>query len=296
MVQGTANGMKVEDRFSRIRRYVVVITTGRSGSAFVADLVNKNALNASSEHEPNLAPVDVSTQWYYDGADGKLAGLVDRKIARLRRGEIICSVPFADRLYSRFARSKTKRVIPRVPLREVYVEVDNGFLKSYGHQLLDAIPDLEFVHLTRNPLLQAKSAENRKSHPSPDRPYFLWPTWRRNALRLSEQATAGLSNFQLALWYWFEMELRYVDFLERRGVRSRMEVCIDDLNTPGKAEELFARIGVRHRPLDLQANRNLGPRKSTITDREHEEATAFLRLVPDHLMQKLPNTYGIEGL
>lgn len=154
MAQGSANGVKVEDRFSRIRRYVVVITTGRSGGTFLSDLVNKNALNASSEHEPDLAPVDVSTQWCYDRADGKIAELADRKIARLRRGEMICSAPLADRFYTRFARSKTKRVIPRVPLREVYVEADNGFLKSYGHQLLDAIPDLNIVHLTRSPLLQ----------------------------------------------------------------------------------------------------------------------------------------------
>lgn len=286
----------IENRFSTIRKYVVVITTGRSGSSFVSDLVNRNALNASSEHEPDLVPVDVSTQWYYDGAGDRLAELVDRKIARLRRGEMICAIPFADRVYTRFARSRTKRMIPRVPIREVYVEVDNGFLKSCGHQMLDMIPDIEIIHLTRNPLLQAKSAENRKTQPNPNRPYYLWPTWERNVFRLSENVTAGLSDFQLALWYWFEMEARYVDVLDRHDVRPPVDICIDDLNVPGNVEDLFTHIGVKHHPLDLQVNRNSGPRKSLIRDRDRREARTFLELVPDHLMQRLPNTYGIENL
>ena len=86
-------------------------------------------------------------------------------------------MPLAERHYTRLARSKFKRLIPKVPIREIYVEVDNGFLESYGHALLDRIPDLQFVHLTRDPLLQAKSAENRNSQPDPSRPYFLWPSW-----------------------------------------------------------------------------------------------------------------------
>ena len=73
-------GRTVADRFDILRTYVVVTTTGRSGSAFVADLVNKNAMNASAEHEPDLVPPDTSTQWYYDGADDKLADLAERKI------------------------------------------------------------------------------------------------------------------------------------------------------------------------------------------------------------------------
>lgn len=287
-------GQRVADRFSHLQRYAVVTTTGRSGSAFVADLINKNALNASSEHEPDLVPPDVSTKWYYDFRDDELAKLVEKKIARLRRGERICSLPSGDRLYKYVGRSKLKRIIPRVPIREVYVEVDNGFLKSYGDKLLDFIPDLQFVHLTRNPLLQAKSATNRKSQPNPNRPYFLWPTWERNVFKLSESVTSELTQFQLALWYWFEMELRFVDFRERRGVEPLTEACIDELNDRETAEDLFARLGIAHRPLDLQANRNLGPRKTVITDQEHAETVSFLKLVPDEMLSRLPNTYGIE--
>lgn len=290
------NRKTIRSRFERLRRYVVVTTTGRSGSAFVADLVNKNALNASAEHEPDLVPVDTSTQWYYDGAQDKLADLAERKIARLRRGEVICSVPLAERHYKSFARSKVKRVIPQVPIREVYVEVDNGFLKSYGYALLDAISDLEFVHLTRDPLLQAKSAENRNSQPNPKIPYFLWPSWERNVFQLSDEVTAGLSKFQLALWYWFEMELRYVTLRESCGINPVMEVDIEDLNDRETAEALFARLGIRHRPLDLEANRNLGPRKTVVADRDREEALAFLELVPDKVMASLPKTYGLETL
>lgn len=292
--QKSATGRNVEDRFRTLRKYVMVITTGRSGSSFFADLVNRNALNASSEHEPNLVPVDESTQWYYDGQDEKIANLVERKIARLRRGEMLCSLPIVGQHYTRFARSRLKRLIPRVPMREIYVEVDNAFLKCYGNQLLDAIPDIEFIHLTRNPLLQAKSAENRKYHPNPNRPYFLWPTWERNTFRLSEEVTADLSDFQLALWYWFEMELRFADLMEQRGIRALLEVCIDDLNDVATAEKVFASIGIKHRPLDLKANRNLGPRQSLITDREREEASSFLKIVPDHLLSRLPTAFDIN--
>lgn len=295
VLQKSTKGRPVEDRFSRLRTYVMVITTGRSGSSFFADLVNRNALNASSEHEPNLFPVDVSTQWYYDGQEDKIADLVERKIARLRRGEVLTSLPIVGQHYKRFARGRFRRLIPRVPMREIYIEVDNAFLKCYGNQLLDAIPDLQFIHLTRNPLLQAKSAENRKYHPKPNRPYLLWPTWERNTFRLSEEVTAGLSDFQLALWYWFEMELRFADLMEHRGIRPLMEVCIDDLNDAETVERVFAGLGVKHRALDLQANRNLGPKQSLITDREREEAFAFLKSVPDRLVSRLPTAFDVNA-
>lgn len=287
---------KTPGRFQRLRKYVFVLTTGRSGSSFFADMVNKNAENASSEHEPDLVPVDESTRWYYDGREDELARLAEMKLRRLRRGEAICALPLADRFYRRFARSRTKRLIPRVPMREIYVEVDNGFLKSYGYHLYDAVPDLEFVHLTRDPLLQAKSAENRRYHPSPERPYFLWPTWERNTLRLGEEVTAGLSDFQLALWYWFEMEFRYVDFISRFGIEPVTHIDVDDLNDPQKVHDLFGLLGIRHRPLNLDANRNLGPRESRLSDRDHQEVRDFLRLVPDEAMARLPRTYGLEKI
>jgi len=293
--QKSAKGLPVEDQFSRLRKYVMVITTGRSGSSFFADLVNRNALNASSEHEPNLVDVDVSTQWYYDGEDDKIAELVDRKIARLRRGEVLSSMPVIGPYYKSFARSRLKRLIPRVPMREIYIEVDNAFLKCYGNHLIDAIPDLKLIHLTRNPLLQAKSAQNRKYHPNPNSPYFLWPAWERNTFRLSEEVTAGLSDFQLALWYWFEMELRFADLMEHRGIRPLMEVCIDDLNDAETVARVFADLGVQHRALDLKANRNLGPRQSLISDREREEAAAFLKIVPDHMVARLPTAFDVDA-
>ena len=84
--------------------------------------------------------------------------------------------------------------------------------------------------------------------------------------------TAGLSKFQLALWYWFEMELRYVDLCKSRGITPVMQVDIDELNDRETAKALFKRLGIRHRPLDLEANRNLGPRKTVIAEREREEA------------------------
>lgn len=286
----------IPNRFRRLRKYVFVLTTGRSGSSFFADMVNKNAENASSEHEPDLVPVDESTRWYYDRREDELARLAEMKLQRLRRGEAICALPLADRFYTTFARSRTKRLIPRVPMREIYVEVDNGFLKSYGYHLHDAVPDLQFVHLTRDPLLQAKSAENRRYHPNPDRPYFLWPTWERNTFRLSEEVTAGLSDFQLALWYWFEMEFRYVDFISRFGIEPIAHIDVDDLNDPQKVHDLFALLGIRHRPLNLDANRNLGPRESRLSDRDHEEVREFLRLVPDEKMARLPDTYGLEKI
>ena len=198
--------------FLHIRNYVLVVTTGRSGSSFFTNMVNDNTLNAVSEHEPNVISGDQSAMWFYEDNQDGLREIVSRKLARLKRGEMVARAPFGTLLHGLVRKTPWKGRVPRHPAREIYVEVDNGALKSWGPAFVDAVPQVKILHLTRDPLLQAKSAENRGSGPNPDRPYFLWPVWERNLLPLPAGTVAGLSPFQLALWYWVEMELRYATF------------------------------------------------------------------------------------
>lgn len=284
------------ERLRRIRSYVLVVTTGRSGSAFFASLVNDNAGNAMAEHEPHVVSGNLSTRWFYDGNREALADLARRKLRRLRRGEILASVPFGETLHPQLLRQLGTGRIPTRPVREVYVEVDNGALKSWGPAMLEAVPEMRIVHLTRNPLLQAKSAENRGSGPSPDRPYFLWPVWERNLLRLDAALVAGLSKFQLALWYWIEMELRYARFFALAPSGPNLEVDVEELNDAGRVGDILAALGIRHGEIRLSGGRNSGERQSLLSGRDYEEARAFLGMIPADALDPIANTYGLEAL
>lgn len=290
--------MMTTHRFSRIEKLVMVVTTGRSGSLFVTNLVNQNAVNASSEHEPDVVPPNVSAQWFYDGDRHNIHGLVERKLARLRRGELLASLPARQRhlVHHTVARSRAKRFVPQVPIEPVYVEVNNAFLKSFGPVLLRKVPDVEIIHLTRDPLEQAKSAVNRGTEPHPSTPYYLWPTWDGNELRLDERIVGRLTRFQLALWYWFEMELRYVAMCRRDWVGSTYEIDLKALSDPDAVHEMFAAHGIEHRSISTRVDRHLGPRRSAVGDEERAQARSFLEHVPHNAFDLLPNTYGIDLL
>lgn len=282
--------------FRKIKKYVVVVTTGRSGSHFFANLVNANARNASAEHEVTVVSSDVAASWYYEHQDEKLGNVVEMQIRRLRRGEIIAPGFVGYRYTRKRPLRSLRRIIPQVPLREIYVNVDNAILKSFGDCLLKRLPSTQIVHLTREPLLQAKSAVNRNSQPNPERPYFLWPRWERNILSLSEAQIADLSQFQLALWYWLEMEMRALALVERNEVSAPIEMDVNDLNEEGRVKDLFAQLGIEHGPLALDVDRDRGRKESQVSDREREEASALLDVVGRDRLRRITNTYGLLAL
>ena len=282
--------------FRRIKKYVVVVTTGRSGSHFFANLVNTNGRNASAEHEVTVVPPDLAASWYYAYADEKLGRIAEMQIRRLRHGEIVAPGFVGYRYTRKRPLRSLRRLIPQVPVREIYVNVDNAILKSFGDSLLDRLPDVQVVHLTRDPMLQAKSAVNRNSQPSPERAYFLWPGWKRNILGLREEQVADLSKFQLALWYWLEMEMRASALVERHDMAAPIEMDVNDLNQEGRVQELFAQLGIEHGRLALDVDRDRGRQVSRISDREREEASALLDLVGRERLRRITNTYGLLAL
>ncbi len=279
-----------------IRKHVLVVTTGRSGSKYFTSLVNRNARNAFSEHEANIVPADLSTQWFYDGDEASITSLVDRKLARLRWGERLASLPFANAVHARIARTGLGSRIPRHPVKEIYVEVDNAALKSWGPALLKAVPDLQVIHLTRDPLLQAKSAENRGTQPNPNQPYFLWPAWARNLLPLSEEVSAALTPFQLALWYWIEMEARYAEFFVKGRETRNMELDLGDLNEIKNVHAVFDWIGIERDDISLSGRRHSGKKKSEISDEDLAQAKELIGLLPDGALDRVTNPYGLKDL
>jgi hypothetical protein len=281
--------------FTTLRKYVVVVTTGRSGSHFFTHLVNTNARNASSEHEVNLVSPDVSTKWYYDGQDDRIERLIVRRLRRLRRGETLDLLGVPRAIASRLTRARMKKYFPTVPIKEVYVDVDNAILKSFGPPLLQKIPDLQVVHVTRHPMLQAKSAENRHTEPNPQRPYFLWPGWQRNFLPLEPEILQRLSRFQLALWYWLEMEIRYVEFFQKRCVVPPIELDIAELNRPETAATIFARLGIEHGPMRTDVDRDSSPRESVATDEDWRQARDLLDLLPKDVLSRVTMPYDLAA-
>lgn len=282
-------------RYSVLRNIIMVATTGRSGSVFLANLINHNATNATAEHEPDLVSVDQSAEWYYRNDHKNLEKLASKKLRRLARGDLIASgkarsilrrLEFANRFGVHF---------PQVPIKEVYVEVNNAFLKSCGKQLLEQEARIQLVHLTRDPIEVAKSAVHRRSFPNPSRPYYLWPAWKSNEMRLDPQVTQSLSPFQLALWYWLEMELRYAALREQFPHLQTIDVELKSLNTPQGVESLFSFCGIEYKSLDTKVDTHKGGGGSLLSDGEKRQAGQLLQLAGAEKIARISNCYHLEA-
>ena len=289
---------ELQQEFKVLRKIVMVATTGRSGSLYFANLVNRNALNASAEHEPRLVPSDVSARWYYENETDKISHLVSRKLNRLYRGDRLASLPIVRQVSPRFTGWTVVRKgmgVPRVPVREVYVEVNNNFLKSFGAALLDREPAVEVVHLTRSPLLMAMSAANRGSYPDRNRPYYLWPSWEGNELRMDDDLAMKMTPFQLGLWYWVEMELRFASIRERYPHVRNFEIDLDELNDVTKVESLFRSLGIRHRELSTKVDTHKGAKPNVLKEEDLKEARQLVAWLPDGTLDRINHTYGLES-
>jgi hypothetical protein len=66
---------------------VFISTTGRSGTKYLANIINKNAINATAEHDPYPRGYGEPIKWYDSGEKEKLIRFAKTKMKRLNRGK-----------------------------------------------------------------------------------------------------------------------------------------------------------------------------------------------------------------
>ena len=181
---------------------VFCLTNARSGTRFLCGLLRRNARGCVVRHETFLDPGNPSMfgRPIYDhwaGDYGALRALLERKRAWVAR---------------------------RAP--GVYVETSHAFLKSYWDIAPDFFPEVQLIHLIRNPLEAARSEAThrlflqqwrvpfRHYRGGDGRKYFQWGLTGRERI-FSFVDRTRMNAFQRCLLEWIEVENRAMKFLER---------------------------------------------------------------------------------
>jgi hypothetical protein len=212
---------------------IFTLTSGRSGTLSLCELLKRNAPQCKIKHEPYTNPWNPTMfgRAIYHHSTGHL----DPVRALLRR---------------------KRRAIDwyRTP---IYIETSHAFLKSYWDLAPEFFPQTKVFHLIRHPLEVARSEANREQ--------FLdqihWPlrhygglrgrSYRRWALTelesiFSDFDLSELTLFQRYLIQWIEIENRAMDYLRRFDMHSR---CLtlhspQDLNCPQAVAGILEFVGV----------------------------------------------------
>lgn len=273
---------------------IFTATPGHSGTQNLVALFNRFGSGCLAEHEPPDLPLRQlghlpffrKRGWF--GPNSRVA-LVGRSLQRryiapdwlVGRGEALKWVERGEvAKLSNLAARKARR-IRRFERKGYshYLEAGPYFLRTYGHQLYEVVPDLGIIKLTRDPLQNAKSFVNRNKD--------IWktaipPHRQSNILRLENWEK--LSKLQLYLYVWFETELKFVDFLERHPVNKVFRLTTPELSQPKRVSEMFRYFSIEHSALNSLTPTNTasehGTRTTVITASDVNEYHQFLELVP----------------
>ncbi|MFX0072338.1 MAG: hypothetical protein ACFFAO_14725 [Candidatus Hermodarchaeota archaeon] len=275
-------------------RLVFVSASGRCGTGYLSNLINENACNATSEHEPYPRGEGLPSKWYDKQNSLALKKLALKKLARIKRG----------RKYGKFAvirsitRKKNKLLIPpnlilrnlfpSVEIKDIYAETSHTFVKSFGEEMVKLRPDLRLIHLTRNPLEVAKSFFNRNSIPGLS-PFLLDPNFKRNEIKIPLTMTA----FQKCLWYWFETEIRHIKFIENYDLKV-IDVDIKELTERKFVEKMFKTLAIEFKSVNLDLDRNKNIKATYISPNEIKEAKEVINAIPDHIFDKIGDKYSVR--
>jgi hypothetical protein len=246
---------------------VFALTSARSGTTFLRQIINRNGVNCISKHEPVPDMFGRSIAWHADGDMDRVRRLFAWKRRRING----CGA-------------------------EVYVETNHAFLKSFAAVAMEAYPGMKLVHMLRDPLKVAKSEQIRQQwgdglhvplryvRDADGQMRFRWNFTGREPLF---RAVGGetLSPIQFYVLQWIEIENRAMQFLddyEKHDDCFRLEAP-QDLNSQELLGRLFDFLGIRRRDgaLDLRARRNRNNQPTVITDKDREEYAAVLARVPD---------------
>ena len=179
---------------------IFTLTSGRSGTSYLAHFFKTNVNNCFSTHEPYLLPGNPAlfgeaVAWNTYQEDERLLPLVQKK-------------------HDFIHRQKTS----------AYFEANHAFLKSCHRHATVLVDEPGFIHLVRNPLYVAKSELIREQLIRRLRLPFAY--YRRDKERFFRWALTGhetifksfvelrLSRYQFYLLQWIEIEYRAMQLLD----------------------------------------------------------------------------------
>ena len=252
---------------------IFALTSGRSGTATLAEFLKRNAPRYHVVHEPqnNLWNPGMQGPAIYDHTTGNLAAV--RALLRRKRRAI------------NWYRAPT------------YIETGNAFLKSYWDLAPEFFPQTKVFHLIRDPLQVARSAANRETwaiEHGADRYYrghdgrrYDW--WGLTGLEpiFSHFDLSQITRFQWIFIQWIEIQNRAMEYLQRFDMHAR---CLtlhtpQDFNSSQAVAAILDFVGVgQEGEVSLPGVHNRTPGRETMVGDDE------LRLCRD-VIAALPATY-----
>ncbi len=279
---------------NRDKQVVFSAGSGRSGTTTLIKFIQHHVPDCTALHEPNLrlhgirkylcrlqlpkgsTPLEArgfgqAIDWY-DGYTAQYKQLIDY-------------------------RAHTIKLLPG----SIYFEANHAFLKSLCDGMASSFPSMRLVYLCRHPFEVSRSLCNRHSDLSG--PEFIsrfnnWnirPGLQRNVLPIPSK---DMSGFQLYLWAWIELELRYVRFKEQHPDIPVFELEIAQFNDRNSMWKLLEFLGVRipESEVILAGRNNTNLRTTVVTEEDIEEGIALLRIIPEEYLYRLTSPYNLLEL
>jgi hypothetical protein len=258
-------------------RAVFALTSGRSGTRFLCELLRRNARGCRVEHEPYFRPRNPTMFGLpiWDRQAGNLDAV--RRLAAMKRDAV--------------ARCRA----------EVYIETSHAFLKSWWDLAPGLFPGLRLIRLVRHPLRVARSEANREAllhrwrvpcrhyRGRDGRRYFRWSLTGLEPI-FGHFDVERLTLFQRYLIQWLEIENRAAAFLDRFDLHA---ACITlhaprDLADPAAIEGLIRFLGLELAggAVVIAGNRNRNPGRPTVVGEEEErECRKVVDALPDRYLE-----------
>jgi hypothetical protein len=260
-----------------MKRIFFTLASARSGTLFLRGVFENNVYDCDSRHEP-----------FFDWGNPTLFGpaIYDAHAGRY------------DRIKERLL--KKQRYIDRLP-GNIYLESSHAFLKSIHVAALDVFPNLELIHIVRDPLKVARSEayreEWRRRVHAPFHFYkgddgnrhFCW------ALTGNEEVFSHFDGRPLTLfqWYllqWIEIENRAIQFVKKHNLHDRCFVLHSprDLNDANRIREMFEFFELPLKSdrvlLNGRKNQSFGY-KSLESAEEQEQFADVISRIPEHYLE-----------
>lgn len=260
-----------------MKKVIFTLTEARSGTLYLRNLFRLNACDCACRHETffDFGNPTMFGRAIYDA----YAGRIEKIRARLK---------------------KKRRYIEKLS-GSVYLESSHAFLKSAYVAALEFFPELQLIHLVRNPIKVAASEAyrefwRRRVHApfhfykgDDGKRHFAWAL-TGNEKFFQPFAAEKLSLFQWYLIQWIEIENRAMNFLDENQLRDRCFTLDSprDLNDAEKIRQLFEFLGVKTKQPEIifggRKNKSIG--YSTALAAQHEKEFQFiLERTPENFLK-----------
>jgi hypothetical protein len=259
-----------------MKKIIFTLAEARSGTLYLRNLFRLNALNCACRHETffDFGNPTMFGPAIYDAYEGHV-GKVRMRLKRKRN------------------------YIEKLP-ENIYFESSHSFLKSSWVAALDYFPDLQLVHVVRDPIKVAASEAYRESwrrrlhapfhfyKGADGKRHFAWALTGNEEI-FQHFAGHELSLFQWYLLQWIEIENRAMNFLHQNGLHDRCFTLESprDLNDAGKICEMFDFLGVKIKQPQIsfggRKNKSLGYFASAIS--HEDEAQFVLGYLPERYLK-----------